>query len=68
MTGIEPVSPAWEAGALPLDDIRIIIVVHRIVHQIFGLCKRKMPATALELIVVSRIIVIPVFGCAKVTG
>ena len=23
MTGIEPASPAWEAGALPLDDIRI---------------------------------------------
>ena len=23
MTGIEPASPAWEAGALPLDDIRM---------------------------------------------
>ena len=22
MTGIEPALPAWEAGALPLDDIR----------------------------------------------
>ena len=25
MTGIEPASPAWEAGALPLDDIRIFL-------------------------------------------
>lgn len=26
MTGIEPASPAWEAEALPLDDIRIIML------------------------------------------
>ena len=30
MTGIEPASPAWEAGALPLDDIRILGIFYTI--------------------------------------
>jgi hypothetical protein len=41
MTGIEPASPAWEAGALPLDDIRNYFDVQIILHQWEKICKQK---------------------------
>ena len=44
MTGIEPASPAWEAGALPLDDIRNYRGAEIILHQRERICKQKYHA------------------------
>lgn len=42
MTGIEPASPAWEAGVLPMNYICTEIRYSDSIAHIFFICKRKL--------------------------